>query len=129
MIIIQNIRNRTVRIHREIPIFRFDHLNIGIFNLPFDMTQGGELVEPFRISIFGFKKVREKARPFEGRIESGSSGIGFFKFFYTIPFIVHPDEILILFKLQQIRYLHEGMLGEFDEVIRYSQVKVVFSYE
>jgi hypothetical protein len=33
---------------------RFDHLNLGHSILPFDMAQGGELVEPFRISSFGF---------------------------------------------------------------------------
>ena len=30
------------------------NLNIRILNLPFDLAQGGELVEPFRISCFEF---------------------------------------------------------------------------
>jgi hypothetical protein len=35
-------------------LFLFGHLNFGDSNLPFDWAQGGELVEPFRISCFGF---------------------------------------------------------------------------
>jgi len=31
-----------------------EHLSIRILNLPFGFTQGDELVESFRISIFGF---------------------------------------------------------------------------
>jgi len=30
-------------------------LDFGNFNLPFDLAQGGELVEQFRISCFGFR--------------------------------------------------------------------------
>ena len=33
----------------------FVHLNIWYLGLPFGLAQGGELVEPFRISIFGFR--------------------------------------------------------------------------
>jgi hypothetical protein len=33
----------------------FAHFDFGNSHLPFDFTQGGELVEPFRISIFGFR--------------------------------------------------------------------------
>jgi len=33
----------------------FEHLEILILNLPFDLAQGGELVEPFRISIFDIR--------------------------------------------------------------------------
>ena len=33
---------------------RLDHLKIVIWILPFDLAQGGELVEPFRVSSFGF---------------------------------------------------------------------------
>jgi hypothetical protein len=49
-------------------LFRFEHLNIRILNLPFDLAQGGEsidvaqdrepvvrLVEPFRISRFDIR--------------------------------------------------------------------------
>jgi hypothetical protein len=32
-----------------------EHCGFGDLNLPFDLAQGGELVEPFRISIFGFR--------------------------------------------------------------------------
>jgi hypothetical protein len=31
---------------------RFGHLYLGYCGLPFDFTQGGELVEPFRVSYF-----------------------------------------------------------------------------
>jgi hypothetical protein len=34
---------------------RFEPSVIGILNLPFDAAQGGELVEPFRISIFDIR--------------------------------------------------------------------------
>jgi hypothetical protein len=34
---------------------RFENLNIWILNLPFDLAQGGELVEPFRASDLGFR--------------------------------------------------------------------------
>ena len=30
----------------------FDPLDFGHLNLPFDLTQGGELIEPFRASDF-----------------------------------------------------------------------------
>ena len=30
-------------------------------NLPFDLAQGGELVEPFRASCFGFRIFRDHA--------------------------------------------------------------------
>ena len=33
---------------------RLKHLNLCFWKLPFDQAQGGELVEPFRISSFGF---------------------------------------------------------------------------
>jgi hypothetical protein len=33
----------------------FGHLDFGNSNLPFDLAQGGELVEPFRISDFLFR--------------------------------------------------------------------------
>ena len=32
-----------------------EHCDFGDLNLPFGFAQGGELVEPFRISIFGFR--------------------------------------------------------------------------
>ncbi len=32
-----------------------ENWNIQILNLPFDLAQGGEPVEPFRISIFEFR--------------------------------------------------------------------------
>ena len=35
--------------------FRFEHLSIRILDLPFDLAQGGELVEPFRASDFEFR--------------------------------------------------------------------------
>jgi hypothetical protein len=38
----------------------FGHLDFGNSNLPFDLAQGGELVEPFRISDFRFIRVRFK---------------------------------------------------------------------
>ena len=39
-------------------ILSFGHLNLENLDLPFDLAQGGELVEPFRISIFGFRNCR-----------------------------------------------------------------------
>jgi len=33
----------------------FGRLNLDHWILPFDVAQGGELVEPFRISCFGFR--------------------------------------------------------------------------
>ena len=33
----------------------FDHLDFGNSDLPFDLAQGGELVEPFRAPGFGFR--------------------------------------------------------------------------
>jgi hypothetical protein len=33
----------------------FGHLNLDHWKLPFDLAQDGELVEPFRISCFGFR--------------------------------------------------------------------------
>ena len=35
--------------------FCLDHLIFDDSNLPFDLAQGGELVEPFRISYFEFR--------------------------------------------------------------------------
>ena len=35
--------------------FCLGHLNFGDSNLPFDLAQGGEPVEPFRISYFEFR--------------------------------------------------------------------------
>jgi UDP-N-acetylmuramoyl-tripeptide--D-alanyl-D-alanine ligase len=40
---------------RRLSFQSFDHLNFGNSDLPFDLVQGGELVEPFRISCFGFR--------------------------------------------------------------------------
>jgi hypothetical protein len=34
---------------------RFGHLNLSHSNLPFDVAQGGEALEPFRISCFVFR--------------------------------------------------------------------------
>jgi hypothetical protein len=39
----------------------FGHLNFGHSYLPFDFAQGGELVEPFRISCFEFRISPEAA--------------------------------------------------------------------
>jgi hypothetical protein len=52
----------------KILLYSFGHLDFGNLNLPFDLAQGGEsfdsaqdrepaerLVEPFRISILGFR--------------------------------------------------------------------------
>ena len=41
-------------------IHSVNHLNIRYLNLPFDLAQGGEPVEPFRISIFGFRIYRNR---------------------------------------------------------------------
>ena len=36
-------------------LFRFGHLNFDHSDLPFDVAQGGELVEPFRASNLGIR--------------------------------------------------------------------------
>ncbi len=45
----------------ELPKFKiqFRISEFGNLNLPFDFAQGGELVEPFRISCFGFRILSE----------------------------------------------------------------------
>ncbi len=40
---------------RAFNFFCLGHLNFGNSNLPFDLAQGGEPVEPFRISYFEFR--------------------------------------------------------------------------
>jgi hypothetical protein len=58
--LVNNIKIRMFKIQNKIGLTTsvkgcFGHLYLGYYGLPFGFAQGGELVEPFRVSRFVFR--------------------------------------------------------------------------